>query len=261
VLGLGGLVLYVFMIAKPNNRRSGATVNGRAADSSAGEEPLGSAAAASAGEVSCGSRVWQSMGPAADPWLLIGSLALTGFGAALASPAPNGGHFATMTTGFVLIWSVGAPVADILAASMYSVIVSEVGGKHGTAMGAITAAGSIGRIIFPLVFGVVSHAGTLWLAAGACSLCAGIAWVYFHRYSNGLYWCCRRASAVDGWSADDAGRGAASDSVRCCATGAPKATAQAASRGRSAVIVVGGSDDNAAVTTALLHPSELPGRS
>lgn len=249
VLGVGGLALYMFMVAKPN-RRSGvppSAVPASTGSSINGAAPARPTAASQGAEGNCWRRSWQRLGPDADPWLLIGSLALTGLGAALASPAANASRLAVMTTGFVLIWSVGAPIADILAASMYSVIVSEVGGKNGSAMGAITAAGSVGRILFPLVFGIMSHAGTLWLAAGACFLCAGLAWAYFHRFSRGLYCCCRR----------DAGHGAESFSGGVAPggsgfAGAPDPAARDAGRGRSAGDGGSDGDDSTAHTTALL---------
>lgn len=116
---------------------------------------------------------WARCGPAADPWLLVMALLVSATGALLASPAPKAGNgLPLMTAGFALIWSVGAPVADILGASMYSVLVTEAGGKQGRAMGWITAAGSLGRITFPLIFSFMSHSVTLIFAGVVCVLCA-----------------------------------------------------------------------------------------
>lgn len=95
---------------------------------------------------------WLSFGPDADPWLLIISCIISAIGAFIASPNPIAGQgLDILLIGFSLIWSVGAPVADILSASLYSVYVSKRGGKQGSAMGFITSAGSAGRITFPLV--------------------------------------------------------------------------------------------------------------
>ena len=62
--------------------------------------------------------------------------------------------------------------------------------------GYITAAGSLGRILFPVAFSFLSHSGVLWVAA-ILSFMTSI-WLVFH------YWCacCRCRSKVDATTAE-----------------------------------------------------------
>ena len=73
-------------------------------------------------------RVW-------DAALLLLSLCITALGAFLASPPLSRLSLAQMSTGFALIWSVGAPIADVLTTSMFSVLVTRYGRKQGRAQG------------------------------------------------------------------------------------------------------------------------------
>jgi len=137
------------------------------------------------------SACWQAMGPDADPWLLMAACVLAGGGALVASPAPvPASGLPRMLVGFSLIWSVGAPVADILAASLYSVFVSRSGGKQGSAMGAITAAGSLGRICFPLLFSLLSHDASMLTAAALCCISAAVLLAHYApQYCGGCCGC------------------------------------------------------------------------
>ena len=85
-----------------------------------------------------------------DLSLLVGSSVATAVGAlVLAHPWPGDHSMATLTSGAVLVWSVGAPVADVVATSCFSLVVA--GKAQGRYMGLLTMAGSVGRIVLPLV--------------------------------------------------------------------------------------------------------------
>jgi len=139
-------------------------------------------APAPAPRANCCVRAWRAMGPGADPWLLIASCLVSAVGAVVASPNPvKDQGLPLMIAGFGLIWSVGAPVADILSASLYSVYVSQRGGKQGAAMGAITSAGSLGRITFPLLFGFLSHFAAMVFSGALCLLSAAVLAAHYVR--------------------------------------------------------------------------------
>jgi hypothetical protein len=93
------------------------------------------------------SRGWWLPG---DLTLLVGSSVATAVGAlVLAHPWPGDHTLASLSAGAVLVWSVGAPIADVVATSCFSLVVA--GKAQGRYMGFITMAGSVGRIVLPLV--------------------------------------------------------------------------------------------------------------
>ena len=120
-----------------------------------------------------------------DSGLLLGSFMLTALGAFLASPPLQSITLGQLALGFTLIWSVGAPIADVLTTSMFSVLVTTSGGKQGRAQGWITAAGSSGRILFPLLFGFLSHTAVLVFSGLCCLACAALAAVFLLKTGEG----------------------------------------------------------------------------
>ncbi|KAJ3276034.1 hypothetical protein HDV01_006204 [Terramyces sp. JEL0728] len=70
-----------------------------------------------------------------------------------------GNNFSIFVNAMVLIWSFGSPITQTLTISTYSQM---MGSKpQGTAMGWLTIAGSLGRIIFPILCGVNLTVGSI----------------------------------------------------------------------------------------------------
>jgi MFS family permease len=174
-LGLGGLVCLAFMTLKPTGAIHGPRETDREGSSSGGRRVRRLA-------VAC----WSKCGPQADPPLLLASLIVTAVGAALACVPLTPASLPTLTAAFVLIWSVGAPVSDVLAASLYSAMATDAGQSQGSVMGYITAAGSLGRIAFPLMFGIMPRAATMAFAALASIACAVALAVYMRRHARSM---------------------------------------------------------------------------
>lgn len=125
-----------------------------------------------------------SRADALDVALLLGGLAITAGGCALVAPganAPDGVPMPRLVAGLALVWSVGAPLVDVLAVSCLSVLVSRAapGSSQAGMLGAVSVAGSVGRIGYPLLFGVAGVGGTLAAAAGsACAAGLAVAALY-----------------------------------------------------------------------------------
>lgn len=106
-----------------------------------------------------------------DLTLLVASCVATAVGAlVLAHPWPGSTTLTSLSAGAVLVWSVGAPVADVTATSCFSLVVA--GKAQGAYMGYLTMAGSVGRIALPLLLTVVgSNTRVLATAAGLSAAC------------------------------------------------------------------------------------------
>lgn len=121
-----------------------------------------------------------------DSQLLLASLACTAVGAAFCVPlgAPVG--LPRLSLGMALVWSVGAPIADVLAVSCYSVLLSRFRGSAATsqasAMGAVSAAGSMGRIAYPPLVSLLTLAGCWAATAATCAAAAASTWLFFAAY-------------------------------------------------------------------------------
>ena len=147
-LGLAGLPASLFMIFKPTAPKGSATTSTPSPSSSDGRV----------------ARAWAWMARNADALdltLLVASQVISAVGAALASPPLGTEPLGVLSIGFALVWSVGAPVADVVAVSLFSVLVSNTQGSQARAMSWITAAGSCGRILFPLQSGVLDYTATM----------------------------------------------------------------------------------------------------
>lgn len=116
--------------------------------------------------------------------MLMLGLAFSVLGCALAAPGastPDGVPFPRLTAGLVFVWSVGAPIVDVLAVSCFSVLSTKLvpRGRQAAIMGYISMAGSLGRIAYPLLFAPAGVSGTLAFSAVSCGLAmAGITALY-----------------------------------------------------------------------------------
>ena len=111
--------------------------------------------------------------PPPDLVLLVLSFVVTAAGA-LVLAFPPGGHvtLAMLDAAAVAIWCIGAPIADVLTTSLFSVVIE--GKAAGAYMGLLTTAGSVGRIIFPLMTAAAGMQRTLVAASVlsvSCVLC------------------------------------------------------------------------------------------
>ena len=88
--------------------------------------------------------------------------------------------FTQLTTGFVLMWSIAGPIADVLTVSLYSVLLTtlDLRSKTASSMAWITAAGSLGRIVFPLFFLCADTSTVIFTGAIVSILCGLITIVY-----------------------------------------------------------------------------------
>lgn len=106
-----------------------------------------------------------------DLSLLVASCMATAAGAlVLAQPWGGEPTLAALTVGAGLVWSVGAPVADVTATSCFSIVVA--GKAQGAFMGYLTMAGSVGRIAMPLL--AVAGSDKRVLATAAALSAAGV---------------------------------------------------------------------------------------
>jgi len=81
--------------------------------------------------------------------------------------------------GAALIWSIGSPFTQTIIISSFSKI---LGSKpQGIMMGWIGSAGSVGRIIFPLLAGILGSNGS-FVIAGALSFFCGASVLGYRRY-------------------------------------------------------------------------------
>jgi hypothetical protein len=111
-----------------------------------------------------------------DVWLILFSLVLGIVGDIVDIPNYNNTppiSRATLFGGTTLVWSLSAPIVDVLAVSCYSVLVTKVLGKgsQATQMGYISAAGSIGRIAFPFLIDALSLGWSLIISSITAGLC------------------------------------------------------------------------------------------
>jgi hypothetical protein len=133
-----------------------------------------------------------------DSLLLILSQIVTAIGLVILFVPQAATSLDLTTAGFVLVWSLAGPVADVLTVSMYSVLLSELDLREEVArsMASITAAGSVGRIIFPLLFSVASQSITLFVGAVFSVGCAILAFVYVVGTPNAAANTLRRAMGL-----------------------------------------------------------------
>jgi Major Facilitator Superfamily len=111
-----------------------------------------------------------------DVWLILFSLVLGIAGDIVDIPNYNVSppiDRATLFGGTTLVWSLSAPIVDVLAVSCYSVLVTKVLGKgsQATQMGYISAAGSLGRIAFPFLIDALSLSWSLIISSITAGLC------------------------------------------------------------------------------------------
>lgn len=185
-LGAGGLAMYAFMISLPTKadktQSNAATTSGPSIlpPASAHTNASSSTCARWAASAQSLRAFIQRHIQVIESGLLIASLTICGLGAFICAPTVGTSSLTRLTVGFALIWSIGSPVADILAASMFAVVVAGNGGRQGPAMGWISAAGSMGRILFPLMFGFMGHPAMMCFSGIACLACsAAAAWLLF----------------------------------------------------------------------------------
>lgn len=93
---------------------------------------------------------------------------------ALIMIAPSNVSLMQLSIGYLLIWSTAGPVADILTVSLYSVLLTNLNlnSKVASSMAWITAAGSLGRILFPLCFMFAAKSDVLFAGAIVSIICA-----------------------------------------------------------------------------------------
>jgi MFS family permease len=169
-LGLGGLVVYIGMALKPS------------ASSDASDMSEQSSLAPQ--QQTFIRRVWQSCTSHAKQWdvyLLIASQVITAVGSSILMIRDGGDSLVRVIVAAVLVRSLAAPMADTLAVSLFSAVVTDSGGRQGKMMAWISGAGSVGRIVFPLLTEVEPTKAVFGCAAGASLLCALSMWLYNQR--------------------------------------------------------------------------------
>jgi MFS family permease len=120
-----------------------------------------------------------------DVLMLIASLVMTALGASVLGLGRGRDlSLAELSVGLVLLWSLAAPVADVLSVSRLSVALSRVKpGSQALLMGYLTAGGSVGRILWPLGVAALGRSTSNALSAAAALACAvAVAWLY-HAFS------------------------------------------------------------------------------
>jgi len=126
--------------------------------------------------------------------LLAGAFLATGAGAALLARveadrrAPSAR--ALLWAGAALAWSAGAPVADVLTTSLFSVVVD--GRAAGKWLGLLTMSGSVGRIVLPLAIAALGLRAAL-VASAAAALAAALALLAYAHAPAAAAACRRRA--------------------------------------------------------------------
>jgi len=195
-LGAVGLLSYALVALKPQRVREGE--RGRegpgadgappappaAGDAAAAAVTRTAAAPAGAAAPRCGDgQPWLSwarrFADELDVLLLLASLALTAAGAGvlgLGGASAGGGRdlsLAELSAGLVLLWSLAAPVADVLSVSCLSVALSAVApGSQALLMGYLSAGGSVGRILWPLGVAALGRGVSSMLSAASALACA-----------------------------------------------------------------------------------------
>lgn len=200
-LGLGvlGLVAYVMMAYKPKPQQMSAAASAAAAvpvasagtsaatspRSSIDDQPAPTKRALKAVGDACRAAYARAASASAelDVWLAVAMLLLTSIGMSLMAPYQGSPPpLARLSFGLVLVWSVAAPVLDVLTVSCFSVLHSKVNGSgSGQAryMGYLSAAGAVGRITFPAMIAAFSLAGVLIASAVVSALCAVVTVCFF----------------------------------------------------------------------------------
>jgi hypothetical protein len=99
-----------------------------------------------------------------------------------------------LNAGMSMLWALGAPICDVLAVSMFSVIVSSVrpGFSQAAYMGYVSAAGSVGRIFYPATVGVIGLAGDMLFVVITSAICIVWSFSYYIQY--------RRSVPGAGWA-------------------------------------------------------------
>ena len=192
-LGLAGLVSYAVVALKPKRRATfldeagtASTTSGSAAGDFHGASTAHAAAGTSVGGSGGSSILGRSArggGRSCTAWsawctwaavhadeldlaLLLASLILSAVGALLLATQPL--TLPLLAAGFALVWSVAAPVADVLSISLASTALTRIApGSQAAAMGWLSAAGSVGRILWPL--------GAVWLGIRGSSVASAAA--------------------------------------------------------------------------------------
>jgi MFS family permease len=156
-LGLGGLVVYVLMALKPT-KPTPATV------AQLPQPGLRSRAQRWLNHCAKYAKQW-------DLVLLIASQFITALGSLMLAIHPASLTLSRLVWSSMLIWSIASPVADTLAVSLFSAVVSDAGGKQGKMMAWISCAGSVGRIIFPLLTNVAPSDAVFGASAAVSAVC------------------------------------------------------------------------------------------
>jgi MFS family permease len=187
-LGVAGLLPFAALVLKPSAKD--AARGSRSRRSSTGDPASAAAFGGTSAREPCMvgcklalSRAFHHCASFAieyDSLLLIASQVITAGGLVLLALPVASVSLDMTTAGFVLVWSLAGPVADVLTVSMYSVLLSDLGLREQVArsMATITAAGSVGRIVFPLLFSVTSQADVLAAGAAVSVACAVLALAY-----------------------------------------------------------------------------------
>jgi hypothetical protein len=130
-----------------------------------------------------------------DVLLLFVLLALTLAGGVLVAPLDWAGRrgLAELTVpldrlaaGMAALWSLGAPICDVLAVSLFSVIYSSLrpGSSQAAYMGYVSAAGSVGRILYPATSGVFGLSGDYLFVVATSALSVAASAVFYAAYPN-----------------------------------------------------------------------------
>jgi len=176
-LGVAGLVAYFLMAFKPKQKP--ATGGSHQALEAISCRNFYTRAALVASEL--------------DVWLLLASLLLSFSGALLLvsyDPERQAPPFSRLVVGYLLVWSVGAPILDVLTVSCLSVMLSAFGrngpGSQASEMGYLSVAGALGRIILPALAGTAGPAGALGFSACACAASATASFAFYVAYPESL---------------------------------------------------------------------------
>ena len=124
-----------------------------------------------------------------DVLLLLGGLLVTAVGAIVLAQAgvsatdTAGAHtdLGALVVGLGLVWSLGAPIVDILSVSGLSQLltVMRIGAIQASIMGYLSAAGSVGRIAFPAAAAGFGTSGAMTAAAIATGMCVIAVTVFY----------------------------------------------------------------------------------
>ena len=191
-LGGVGLLAYVLVICKPKRGK-------RASGSGERAGLLAATSGAPPPRARCG---WATTyADELDVWLLLASLLCTAVGALLLSGTPPL-PIPILSAGMVLVWSLGGPVADVLSVSTVSIALSQLApGSQAMSMAALSLAGSVGRIAWPLGVVWMGDTASSLASAAVCALSAVALVALLVRYpempgSAALRCCCGRRGGV-----------------------------------------------------------------